>query len=556
MGEQFTQIWNKIEKTIGGLKFAVILIILFTLFMIVGTFAESYHGADFAQRTIYKKWPFILIQIFMFLSICFAAFQRLPAKKRLYGFYTIHAGLVVIAAGATITYIAGIDGNILLHPNEPTRRIILNEDILRLSFPNDGKQVTRDLPYTAFPYQLNEEYEGIKFVTYLPYSDNHLEWVEGYREHDKKAIHSSQYQIYNDEMSQDFLLSLHPETIDFESSLTLGPLNLHYLPEGLAPCFLSPEGNNLILWNAKEQTCQAPSDQELDMQTTSADNRFFVQQYEGELLTFFPDFSPWPMNDEFEVQRNTNIRLFNRSLFQDHPHLFLFGKSLAFYDASERSWMGQKISTQDIVSLPWMDFKIRVLQHEDQLMPREAPRYMRPIMENGAVVKGNQQALLIEVEGQQYWVTDNRPVTLLIRGRKVTVEVGKKSLMLPFEFVLTKFHMETDPGTTNPASFESFVRLFTSDGPEDHHIYMNNPLKYSTFTFYQASYSENADGSYSSTLSANVDQGRPMKYLGSLMVVLGSMWHYQLNRRRVKNPTKNQNESNNNSSTPSQEAKT
>ena len=64
---------------------------------------------------------------------------------------------------------------------------------------------------------------------------------------------------------------------------------------------------------------------------------------------------------------------------------------------------------------------------------------------------------------------------------------------------------------------------------------MNNPLKYDGFTFYQASYSQDPEtGAYSSTLSVNVDQGRPIKYLGSLLLVFGSIWHYTLNRRSRK----------------------
>lgn len=123
---------------------------------------------------------------------------------------------------------------------------------------------------------------------------------------------------------------------------------------------------------------------------------------------------------------------------------------------------------------------------------------------------------------------------LLINGKKVVFYLQKESLTLPFELVLTRFKMDTDPGTTRAASYESFVRLFSNDGPSDHHIFMNNPLKVQGFTFYQASYSQDRQGNYSSTLSVNVDPGRPFKYAGSLMLVFGSMWHYWLNYRKKK----------------------
>ncbi|MFZ8933021.1 MAG: hypothetical protein ACO2ZP_03900, partial [Bacteriovoracaceae bacterium] len=57
------RLYNKVENTFGSLKFAVIIIMVFTIFMIVGTFAESYYGTEFANRLIYKKWPFMLIQL-------------------------------------------------------------------------------------------------------------------------------------------------------------------------------------------------------------------------------------------------------------------------------------------------------------------------------------------------------------------------------------------------------------------------------------------------------------------------------------------------------------
>ena len=74
-----------------------------------------------------------------------------------------------------------------------------------------------------------------------------------------------------------------------------------------------------------------------------------------------------------------------------------------------------------------------------------------------------------------------------------------------------------------------FVRGLPSGGQ-----YVFNPLQYDGMTFYQASYSDLGNGQYASTFSANVDQGRPLKYLGSLMLVLGAIWHYLLNRRKVK----------------------
>ena len=157
--------WQKSEKFFGNLKFAVFIISLFTLFMIVGTFLESYYGTDYANRMIYKTIPFMGIQFFMFMSIIMALFLRLPFKKAFYGFYTIHLGLILMACGSFITWYAVIDGHITLDPQTPTRKVELNEDQLKVILPQKGKMAVLDLPYTPFKKALNETYENIKTLT-------------------------------------------------------------------------------------------------------------------------------------------------------------------------------------------------------------------------------------------------------------------------------------------------------------------------------------------------------------------------------------------------------
>jgi cytochrome c biogenesis protein ResB len=150
------------------------------------------------------------------------------------------------------------------------------------------------------------------------------------------------------------------------------------------------------------------------------------------------------------------------------------------------------------------------------------------VQKNGQVVIGEQKAIQLSVDGKEEWITDRKPLELMLNNERVVIELTKKRLTLPFEFNLTRFKMDTNPGTSMAASYESFVKLFTKNGPEDHHIYMNNPLKYNGFTFYQSSYFQTNDNQFGSVLSANFDPGRPIKYFGSLILVLGAIWHYYI----------------------------
>lgn len=533
MFETLQNLYNRLEKTIGSLKFAVIIIALFSLAMIVGTFVESYNGTEFAGRVVYKTWPFMLLQFCMFLSILFATFQRLPPKKRLYGFYVIHTGLIMIGAGSAITYVAGIDGNIHLPPNSPARQIMLPNDVLKVVYPNDDKTITLPLPSTGFKTNLDKTWDEFEFADYYPYADKVFTWQNEQRAYPQTAPrHTSEYLISNPMVTEKFFLSIHPEADDAKATLTLGPLSVNYLPAPLGPCFVKNNPSQVILWDPAIGACFVPEDRNISIQTTSAGNRFLAFKQDDRVLTFFPELSPWALDRDMQVVNDSPLRVFSKKLFEGKPVLFLFGEYHAYYNKDENSWQGGPLSAEQSVELPWMGFELKLLQHQAVKVPGFKAVPVIPIQKNGELLKGATRALKFKIRGQEYWITNEKGLALLVDGKKVEFYLTKESLTLPFELVLTNFKMDKDPGTNNPASYESFVRLFTSAGPSDHHVFMNNPLKFDNFTFYQASYSQDQQGNYSSTLSANVDQGRPLKYLGSLLLVLGAIWHYILNRKR------------------------
>ena len=531
------EIYNKIEKNIGSLKFAVIIILVFTICMTVGTFVESWYGTDFVNRLIYKTPFFMLVQFFMGLSILFATFRRLPAKKRLYGFYVIHTGLITLGIGSFVTYIAGIDGTIHLPPKTPTRTVVLNEDVIEVISPEKNTRATLALPYTPFKKQLDIEYEDIKVLDYLPFAEKETKWTTSETNTTKKLkyIHSSTYVISNPNVTQDFTLSLHPEAFDYKSSLSMGLLNITYLPFGMFECFNKENSSGIIIWDSKKETCFTLDEKGIEVQETSSGKRFFAIRHEGEVFSFLPDMSPWAMDINLKPIMNSPFRAFSMNLFKDKAHLFLFGRALAYFDKDEKKWVTDSIDEKKVVELPWMGFELRMTKFGEREAPLTYPKEVTPIQQNGGLVIGNIRAARIKVQDKSYWLTNEKPLNLLIDGVETRIYMTKKSYNLPFELTLDRFKMDKDPGTNNPASYESFINLFKSNGNESHHVFMNNPLKYDGFTFYQASYSQDPEtGAYSSTLSVNVDQGRPIKYLGSLLLVFGSIWHYTLNRRSRK----------------------
>ena len=526
--------YRKIELFFGNLKFAVVIITAFAICLGYGTFMESYHGTEYANRLVYKSLLFMGIQFCMFLSIFFATLIRLPPKKHLYGFYVIHAGLLTLFAGSFITYQSGIDGTLTLAPNQPNRQIQLSDDEFKIQFPSKGKEVSVDLPFVAWPKDLNVEYEGIKLKTFLPFAKNQMNWTPVKIQDESQT--SSQYRIFNDNFGELITMSLHPKS-DFNNTLQLGPLNVHYMPSNLSACFIANTPDGIIIWNGETTECISPLPDAIKKKKHTNGKILAEVNFLGTKILFMPEMSPLPLDNKFELNEKSPYRVFSKKLFEKNPHLFLFGKHVAFFNKNTLVWEGQPIEVNQDVALPWMGFKVKLLEHRLDAYPTMTPTYIKPIQENSEIIEGNMKALEVEIEGQTFWVTSAEPIAYNLNDERIRFEIGKKLLTLPYELVLDQFKMDTDPGTTTPASFESYITLFKGNkGSTKHHVFMNNPLKHENFTFYQASYFQTQSGPYGSVLSVNFDPGRPWKYLGSLLLVLGSIWHYFLRRRHLAKP--------------------
>lgn len=531
----YIKIWyQKIEKLLSGVKFAASIISVFTFALIIGTFQESYHGADYASRLIYKSWWFMGIEVLMFLSIFMAVVVRLPAKKRLYGFYTIHSGLMILFAGSLFTYINGVDGSLQLLPNTPSKRIYVNEDYLKISFSSDNKSHKLALPYTAFETSIDREVRGVKIKKFLPFATKTIKWLPSSDEN----VHSGKFLLFNDNVSQDMTLSLDPNS-DFKSTLNIGLLSVHYMPEILANCLTTPTASGFIIWNLQTKKCMTAEEGNIAINKTPKDTRFISFEHEGSQLTFFPDFSPVALNSDRTKNTNSPFRVLSLNLFKQKANLFIFGESVAYFQKRRKNWTLKTFSDFDdgLIPLPWMGFKLRKIKFLKGRYPVEVPTFIKPIQDSGKIVDGEMRAVEIEYQGKDFWVRSDSPLEISNSKDTVRFQIVPKELILPYQITLERFQMNKDPGTETPASYESYVQLLDGRGTtgiEKHHVFMNNPLKYDDFTFYQSSYFPISETDFASVFSVNYDPGRFFKYFGCLLIVFGSTWHFYLNRRKSK----------------------
>ena len=113
-------------RFLGNVRFALMLIFLTTLFVVAGTFIESFFDSHaFAARFTYSNPLFLLILGGFFINILFSALQRWPFKYKHIPFLMTHLGLLMILLGTFVKNIWGIQGNMVIHEGGGKQEILL-----------------------------------------------------------------------------------------------------------------------------------------------------------------------------------------------------------------------------------------------------------------------------------------------------------------------------------------------------------------------------------------------------------------------------------------------
>ena len=87
-----------------------------------------------------------------------------------------------------------------------------------------------------------------------------------------------------------------------------------------------------------------------------------------------------------------------------------------------------------------------------------------------------------------------QPFSVRHEGRVFTIELRKRLWVLPFAMRLDKFTAEFYPGTMKPSKFVSEITRLENQTEAKAIIQMNDPMRYSGLTFYQASYQQLGQG--------------------------------------------------------------
>ncbi|MCB9025279.1 MAG: cytochrome c biogenesis protein ResB [Bdellovibrionaceae bacterium] len=174
----------------------------------------------------------------------------------------------------------------------------------------------------------------------------------------------------------------------------------------------------------------------------------------------------------------------------------------------------------------WMDATLRLLKY--------IPNAQRKLIfvKRESPTPRTRSAILVEYNGEKQWVGLNSVIKFFDTDKVYYFSFGNRRIDLGYDIQLADFRVGKYQGTNRAMSYESVVKV-----PElgEVLISMNEPMKNKGYTFYQASFEQDEQGNpTTSILSVNKDPGRPIKYLGSFLIVLGSIILFYFKRMKFK----------------------
>ncbi|HEY8279924.1 MAG TPA: cytochrome c biogenesis protein ResB [Bdellovibrionota bacterium] len=182
-----------------------------------------------------------------------------------------------------------------------------------------------------------------------------------------------------------------------------------------------------------------------------------------------------------------------------------------------------RVSVRKPVTLGWMDFQFLLEEFHPSALPQAEYKAIE-----GMPPPGVESFEVVEVGfgKQKLWLELGSAGQVPMGDALYYVQYAQRQVDFGFDLKLKNFQVGFYEGTNKAMSYSSEVEY----GAQAQTISMNEPLHHMGYTFYQSSYQADPDGTPRfSVFSVNLDPGRWVKYLGSLMTVLGivSMFYFR-----------------------------
>ena len=465
-----------------SLKLAIGTISALILLFAIGTFYESIKGRDSAQELIYDSIYMNVLLSLLALNIIAVMLDRIPWKKRHAGFLLAHFGILFVIAGAFITRFHGVDGYIRLNLGQQAQHIREGDTFLNVYASFDGAH-------------LNRLYKERVFFFRQPPS------------------HKKPY-----------VIRLGGDLLKVKGFYPVATVRESYKPAekgGTALRFLI-EGNQAqeVRW-----LFRPPYQEKVELSL-------------GPAKVFLMKSLPSLKTGTYKIHTPALLLAPHKKSLQ---YQFIKSGKITTKGILKK---GDKIKTGWADPASMMNGHFHLLEYWPQALPH---RVFTPVEK---ATNQSQPAIQVFFKGDKRWMGLNSQLFFFDEDKVYIVAYGHEQKKLDFSLKLKKFKVQHYPFSRKARSYESEVEisplLFNphslktplkknhshknprpSPAQQENKetkalISMNKPLKWGSWTIYQSGFEENKRGEpIASVFSVNKDPGRFIKYLGSLLIVLG-----------------------------------
>jgi hypothetical protein len=571
---------NWLTHALASIKLAVCLIVVLAVVIAFATILETKYGRPYSQWFVYHSSWFIGLLGLLGSSVFSAAYVRFPWKRHQTGFVITHAGLLVLLSGSIITYWRGMEGQIVLAEGSSTDQLTRNEHSqITAHWANRPHERPYIFTFDSGPVDWrpgmtldigNVDGLSARVLRYYRRSQPVENWVADRRRRGGPMIRFQLEGPQGGGRVEHFLADQ-----DYGAEVFVGPIAVRLqkaASEAMVADFLQPSDSQLgekgvltVYYNNEVQRVSVDQNvgQAVAIGNTGAKVEL-VQYLTNAKLDAAGQFQPLG-----EDLRNPLVELKVNLPGEEEPYRQVaFAKSplLNFDGVYERDcpvkfvYQHPKINTTTAVEfLQAGDGKLfgrtieggktnsqGELSVGDRLQLGGAftfsiaeylPHARRDIsfrpMESNAAEDERHESAAAEVEiaiagaTRKLWLQRDHPEfqsgILDLPEGPLRVRFTTAQIPLGFSLELVEFKREMNPGKSGNAAYSSVVRVKDTERQLDYErlISMNQPLSHRGLRFYQSSFREAGHGKDASIFSVAYDPGRPLKYLGSLMVCLG-----------------------------------
>ncbi len=577
-------------RFLASIQMAMALILACAIAMIYGTIIESRLGAETAQALVYRTWWFWGIEILIGLNLLLAVVLRLPLKRHQYSFAVVHAGFILMLAGALTTSMAGYEGMLTVYEGAESNVLVLRER--QLVVESGEQSEVYDLPVGPAlngrrMRQAGDGLPGVRVLEYLPRGipemglqpaapggEPGLSYsIVAYHGPDDNHNHGPELQDWM--MAGNELDSLRDHRVFKAELLRFDDPDAFAARAAAAPVAGGGYRVTIDPGSGKDRVfidLPAQLDQAVDLgdgltATVSAfaehsvvaggtiqDNpggrlnpaASVVVSKDGveEVHTVYskhPDFTS--KKGGGEVALVTRVGLQEPAAGGLDPAFRFLVDPQGALLVQEEGPDGRAAAVPVVVgrSMPIQGMAYALVV--DQYLP-SARQGMNVQRMPSTGDRGLRMVLLELDQGGQYetaWLRlgERRPVTFA--GQSVTLGYIEKKLNLPFKVALHDFQLENHPGSRRAAEYASEVTISSLAGEEEPlttRISMNRTLDYMGYRLFQSSYDDRNEVE-GTVLSINNDPGSGIVYWSYFILIFGIGWYVLGDGRKKRNGKKN-----------------